>query len=201
MVVTRNQERQAKKIKFDDDGTADIPEPVNDEQNPEIISDDEQDDDSDEAPEEESTTTAKQAIIAKQRAEKAAEAELRKQEREKRRQQDIYNKQQQEEKKLKQRTELPDILPDDILEAANNQEPEPEPIPVSKHKKLQDFDVEIKQQIKREKLKQLKALNKASIKKGPVHVKVLQSTKGVPRAEKVVNARDKWLKRKALGRR
>lgn len=194
MVVTRNQ--KAKKITFDDD--YEVPAEVLE---PTVLTKDESelDDDSDEAPEEESVTQAKQQLIDREKAVKEAETEKRRVEREKRRQQDLYNKQQQEQKKTKVvESEIPDLLPTDVIEAAQQQDEEKEENkPV--HKKVEEFDLELKKQIQLEKLKKLKT--KASIKKGPVHVKVLKVNKGVPKSESKINSKDKWLKRKALNKK
>ncbi|EGV63089.1 hypothetical protein PSN45_004641 [Yamadazyma tenuis] len=209
MVATRNQSKQAKKIKFDDeDVSIDLPlGKTEDVEDPAMLSEEENssEDDSDEGPEEESTNKAKEDLLAQEKARKKAEAEAKREERQRRRQQDLYNKQQQESKKTKQQKLpsieiLPDILPDEILEAINDENVELASETIQpRHKKIEDFDVELKKQLKLEKLKKLKALNKSSIKKGPVHVKVLSSLKGVPRAEsKIINSREKWLKRKSL---
>lgn len=189
MAVTRNQ--KSKKITFGDDyeAPAEVLQPTV------AVEESELEDDSDDAPEEESVSQAKQDLINKEKAVKEAEAEKRRVEREKRRQQDLHNKQQQQHKKTKvAEPEIPDLLPTDVIEAAHQQE-EIKPI----HKKVQEFDLELKKQMNLEKLKRLKT--KAAIKKGPVHVKVLKANKGVPKAESQINSKDKWLKRKALNKK
>lgn len=182
-------------------------------------SDDGSGSDSDEAPEEESTSQAKQALLQREAQLKQKEAETKRIEREKRKQQDLYNQQQQQQKKLKQlqreqleksqQPELPDLLPEDILRSLSSGEDSKLTPSVSKHTRLDDNDdsewtTDLKKQVKLEKLKQLKASNKASIKKGPVHVKVLANNKlgkVPPKSDKILHTRDKWLKRKSLNKR
>lgn len=169
------------------------------------------DSDSDEAPEEESTSGIRNEILAMQKEDLKSQQELKKLEKERRRQQNIYNQQQQSLKKSKkQEQELPEYLPEDIFESiSDNETGESESIITSKHLKLQDFEkldeMEIRKKIKESKLKELKKSKKLSIKKGPVHVKVQLfnlERKVVPKFEnKVVNTRNKWLKRKSLGKK
>lgn len=174
-------------------------------------SDSDSDSDSDEAPEEESTSGIRNEILAKQKEDLKSQQELKKLEKERRRQQNVYNQQQQLLKKnKKQEDKLPEYLPEDIFESiSDNETGESEPIIPSKHLKLQDFEkldeMEIRKKIKESKLKELKKSKKLSIKKGPVHVKVQLfnlDKKVVPKFEnKVVNTRNKWLKRKSLGKK
>ncbi|CUM56225.1 uncharacterized protein AC631_03651 [Debaryomyces fabryi] len=223
MVVTRSRLNAKagdgatpKKIKFlDNDAEVnDIEYHTAEEEEPNQSADSDESDsgsDSDEAPEEESTTGIKNEIIAKQKEDLKKQQELKKLEKERRRQQTLYNQQQQQLKKnKKQEDELPEFLPEDIFESISDNEAEDsEPIIPSKHLKLQDFEkldeMEIRRQIKQSKLKDLKKSKKLSIKKGPVHVKVQQfnlDKKVVPKFEnKVVNTRNKWLKRKSLGKK
>lgn len=167
------------------------------------------DSDSDDAPIEESTTGINESILAKQKRELKAKQELKELEKEKRRQQNVHNQKQQLFKKGKKplQEDLPEYLPEDLIESLDDI-PEPELITPSKHLKLSDFDEydenEIRRKIKESKLKEIKKNKKLSIKRGPVHVKVLQfdSKKVVPKSEnKIVNARNKWLKRKTLGKK
>lgn len=173
-------------------------------------SDSDSDSDSDEAPEEESTSGIRNEILAKQKEDLKSQQELKKLEKERRRQQNVYNQQQQLLKKNKKQDELPEYLPEDIFESiSDNEAGESEPIKPAKHLKLQDFEkldeMEIRKKIKESKLKELKKSKKLSIKKGPVHVKVQLfnlDKKVVPKFEnKVVNTRNKWLKRKSLGKK
>lgn len=173
-------------------------------------SDSDSDSDSDEAPEEESTSGIRNEILAKQKEDLKSQQELKKLEKERRRQQNVYNQQQQLLKKNKKQDELPEYLPEDIFESiSDNEAGESEPIIPAKHLKLQDFEkldeMEIRKKIKESKLKELKKSKKLSIKKGPVHVKVQLfnlDKKVVPKFEnKVVNTRNKWLKRKSLGKK
>lgn len=169
------------------------------------------DSDSDEAPEEESTSGVRDEILAKQKLEQKLEQDLKRREKEKRRQQNIHNQQQKLAKKSKvhEEKDLPEFLPDNIFESIDDEETNEEPVITSKHLKLQDFEkldeISIRKQMKEAKLKEIKKNKKLSIKKGPVHVKVQQfnlDKKVVPKFEnKVVNTRNKWLKRKSLGKK
>lgn len=223
MVQTRHL---ARKIKFDDDGEGgdDIIETsevinVNSESDKPTEDPSDSESDSDEAPEEEATGKAKQELLRKEAKKREVEAEKKRQERERRKQQNLYNQQQQQEKKLKQlereqqqkqqQPELPDLLPEDILSSINESDmgsKDFESKSTSKHIRLDDPELtnELKKQLKIEKLKQLKAANKSSVKKGPVHVKVLSNSKlgkVPPKADKIINSRDKWLKRKSLNKK
>lgn len=165
-------------------------------------------DDSDEAPEEESISVSKRAVLEKQQKIKALEQKQRQQERNRRKELDLQNQKQQEEKrrqeKLKQERlaqmtkELPDLLPDDLLE----EEVE------SKHILEEDFErehEEMRKRMKIEKLKKLKELKNQAVKKGPVYVQVQSHDprrKRVPRAESVVvETRASWLQRESLGKK
>lgn len=221
MARTRNQLKAAKKITFDEDEDSfenndiiEVPDDGNDKQEGKNVSESDSESDSDEAPEEESTSKAKQDLLLRDAQRKEAEAEKRRIEREKRKQQDLYNKQQQEEKKLRQEQrqreekhlELPELLPEDILNAVSEPTVTQESKPVSKHIRLDDIELtkDIKKQMKLEKLKQLKASNKATVKKGPVRVQVLSNSKldrVPPKTDKIFNSRDKWLKRKSLNKK
>lgn len=176
------------------------------------------DSDSDEAPEEESTGAAKSEILEKEKQRKELEQEKKRIEREKRRQQDAYNQQQQQLKReneekarakesqqqQQQQDNLPELLPSDIIEAANNTSLSKDKNITGKHTILEDMDLTMKKQIKLERLKQLKRLNKPEVKKGPVLVKVLNThnKNKVPKSEsKIIGAKDKWLKRKSLNKK
>lgn len=163
------------------------------------------DDDSDEAPEEESTSISKKTIIQKQEEAKKLLQEEKRIQREKRKQLQEHNQQQQELKKIKLKSsipeELPDYLPEDILESYHQ---EIEEKPQNTHIRLDvEDEKELKRQAKLKKLADLKKSKNIAINKGPVYVQVQSITnkKVVPRAEtKVINSREKWLKRKSLNK-
>lgn len=215
MVVTRSgvtTKATPKKIVFLEDGenpegeflTADEDSMINDQQSEEDIEED-SDEDSDDAPEEESTSTIKKTILQKQEEAKKIKQEEKRIQREKRKQQQEHNAQQQELKKIKIKTsipdELPDYLPEDLLESYTQ---EVEEKPKNTHIRLDIADEkEARRQAKLQKLANLKKSKKFAINKGPVHVQVQSITnkKAVPKAEaKVINSREKWLKRKSLNK-
>lgn len=169
---------------------------------------DESESDSDEAPEEESLTSSKQRIINVQKEQLKIEQELKKQEKEKRRQKDLQYKKQQEDKRVKRFNDddLPELLPEDIFESLEEEEVAV-PQHASKHLTSKDFEDQeriLRQKLKEKKLEQIRKQKKLSIKKGPVHVKVqsLNSKKMVPVSEsKILNVKNKWLKRKSLNKK
>ncbi|ODQ81053.1 hypothetical protein BABINDRAFT_160471 [Babjeviella inositovora NRRL Y-12698] len=154
----------------------------------------------------------KQLEIQKQQM----QAEAKKADREKRREQNVKFTQQQEEKKTrlaekKKDSDVPDLLPEDFLESLQNggdESDNKDDAPASKHMKMEDFEEmerdEIRKQIKQQQAKALREAKKATIKKGPVRVTALSAKKIglVPVSEnRVTNARNKWMKRKSLGKR
>lgn len=216
MAVTRSHDvpKVGKKIKFleDDfagnDGRHTVEEEDVKSQSEDIESNSDSEDDLDDAPEEESTSTAKQSIIERERKQRELEQKAREADREKRREKDLQNQLQQQSKKQKKlarkedEEELPEFLPEDIFEPVESQ-------PSGKHLKAEELD-EIdqklmRQKMKEEKLKSIKNSKKLSIKKGPINVQVQSfniNKKVVPRAEaKIVDAREKWLKRKSLNKK
>ncbi|KAK6460160.1 U3 snoRNA associated-domain-containing protein [Scheffersomyces coipomensis] len=234
--VTRSQvksDRKPTKIKFSDEGNslndieyhtaeeevADVDEEEDDEDEDDIEEDSEEEDEDsdDEAPEEESTKVSEKQIEAKIKKQKEADALSKKAERERRKQLDLKYKEQQESKRQKieeskpasshiEQEELPDFLPEELLETVNNQPI----IPNGKHLRIRDFEEIdeklIRQQLMKDKLQKIKLAGKTSMVKGPVHVKVQSfgSTKNklVPKSEsKILKSRDKWLKRKSLNKK
>lgn len=204
-----------KKIKFLDDGEFPSDVEVIDLDTrestvePQAHQESELDSDSDDAPEEESISTSKQASVQKQKEQQKLEQELRKQEKEKRKQKDLqYQKQQQEKrdriKELTSATELPDLLPDDVLESDD----EDEIIVAGKHMRAEDLEkehLEMRKKMKLEKLRQLKEQRTQAVKRGPVLVKVQSfnpNKKQVPRAEQsVLDSKSSWLMRASLGKK
>lgn len=186
-----------KKIVFDDDGELEGPQESKSEiiENPKLQ---DEEDDSDEAPEEELINKSKQQILANENHLETLEKARQQAEKDKRRRQDLYNQQQQQNKRKLQKPQVheqdvPDILPDDIIQARNNAI-----TPISKPQHKQLDDPELSRQLKLAKLAHLRS--ETSIKKGPVHVVVSKSVRGVPKAEKITSSRDKWLNRKSLKR-
>ncbi|CAK7913338.1 bud site selection protein 21 [[Candida] anglica] len=221
MVVTRSS-GVPKKIKFsDEDVTKDVEYHTADENEQKASEDESEDEESesdDEAPEEESTSSAKISMLKQQKEKARLEQEQKKAEKERRRKQDNLHAEQQRIKKQNEASTpaaLPEYLPEDIFDAIEN-DSEEEELSVAqqqaKHLKLEDFEEldkkELAKQLKEEKLRRLKLQKKLIVKKGPVHVKVASSAirqvnkKLVPKAEsKIVNSRNKWLKRKSLGKK
>lgn len=203
--------RQAsKKIKYTDDGELpDGHEPAPAEAPTAESEESDSDSDSDEAPEEESISASKAKTLNQQKEQKRLEQERRKQEKQKRKEQDLVYQQQQQEKKkrldeLMASKELPDLLPDELLQAVEKTPQEPQ----GKHMRSEDLEeeyAEMRKKAKLEKLKQLKQQRTLAIKKGPVHVQVQQfgqSKKIVPRADpKVVESKNSWLNRDSLRRK
>ncbi|ABN64854.2 predicted protein [Scheffersomyces stipitis CBS 6054] len=216
MVVT-TRSRSAKvptKIKFSEaDNSLNEVEYHTAEENEEEEEESSSEDSDDDAPEEESLSTAKQDIINKQKKQKELEAQRRKEERERRRELDLKNKEQKSKKKEREQpqqeeNELPDFLPDDLIEAIEN-DGLLAAHTQSKHLKVQDFEEMdqklLRQKIKQEKLRAIKLSKKLSVNKGPVQVKVQSfnsNKKLVPKSEsRIVKSKDKWLKRKSLNRK
>ncbi|CAI5758493.1 unnamed protein product [Candida verbasci] len=218
MVLTRSQAhelRKPKKIKFDGDEDDIIEKELSvddveenekeDEEKENAEEEDEEDDDSDEAPEMESTSKSKNEIIAREREAELQQQELKRLEKEKRKSLDKRNKQQQELKR-KQKQELPEFLPDNIesiINADNVKEESEEDVvvvPKNKHFKLDDDRLSKLE----EKLRQIKQDKKKAqiIRKGPVHVAVLDKKPLVPKSEyKILKNKDKWLNRKSINRK
>ncbi|ODV60427.1 Bud21p ASCRUDRAFT_70940 [Ascoidea rubescens DSM 1968] len=124
--------------------------------------------------------------------------------------------------------EIPDFLPEELLESAaqssldiNNEiskkkkngnlgknDNSSKNSFTGKHIKLDQIDIEdlkkIKQKIKAKNLKKLKKRNQKTIKRGPVKVTVLSNTRTnnliAPSSEKIIQEKNKWLKRKVLGK-
>lgn len=168
---------------------------------------DDSDSDSDDAPEEESTSSSKKALLKNQEEVNRLKQEEKRIQREKRKQYEEHNAQQQELKKMKTNPslpeELPEFLPEDLLESYKEDE-ENQIIPQNTHIRLDEVDEkEIKRQEKLKKLADIKKMKTVAINKGPVNVQIQNFTdkKVVPKAEKkVINSREKWLKRKSLNK-
>lgn len=217
MAVTRSGRSTGTKIKFLEDGEfpsgADVLSVSTREstREPEVQEVDDESSDSDDAPEEESTSNARQATLDRQKEQDKVEQELRRQEREKRKQRDLHFKQQQEEKRERTKElvaaeELPDLLPDDILQSADDESDTT--ISMGKHLRAEDLEkehAEARKRMKLEKLKQLKAHRQSAIRKGPVHVQVQSfgsSTKRVPAAEQgIMESKNSWMQRASLNRK
>ena len=115
----------------------------------------------------------------------------------------------QQESVLKEQ-ELPEELSDDFFE---NLEKHESTIITTKPKHINFNDIaennyteELKKQIEKQKKKTLKHLRKKSLKRGPVTVSLLTSmteTKSLaPKKEtRIMNTKDKWLRRKAVHRK
>lgn len=228
MAITRTQ---AKKIKFseeDEDEVGEIPQPVLE---PVVLEEEDEGDDSssdsDEAPEEESTNKSKQAVLETEKQLREQIVQQRASEREKRRELDLRYAAQQQQRKAEQeklakeqdqqqqqqqqqdKQEIPDYLPDDLLDDITSgkiqQKQKQNSLPKGKHVRL---DVEEDKRLQLiAKLKQIKQSKSKAVEKAKgVFVKVDQNQgrigKVVPKAEKkIVGSRDKWLKRKSLNRK
>ncbi|CDK29909.1 unnamed protein product [Kuraishia capsulata CBS 1993] len=175
----------------------------------------------DEAPEEENLGTSKEAVTRQENEKRRLQEEKQRIERQKRREaQQKFEKQQLEkrtrsEAKGHKYEDLPDILPDDVLAAVSETEDKSEPFSARSHVRYDDLDKEtlkeVSKQMKVQKLRMARKATKSSEKKGPVTVKVLEKIRKisnsttvltVPKAEsRVVSSKDRWLKRKSLGKR
>ncbi|ODV95262.1 hypothetical protein PACTADRAFT_75772 [Pachysolen tannophilus NRRL Y-2460] len=183
----------------------------------------EEDSESDsDAPEEEGISGGVDTF-AKLEAEAAKlEQDQKKTVKQKRREQNLKFAQQQQEKKARiigkqgkevDITELPDILPEELLESIDNDSVSlHKTLPATQPKRI-NFQEPDKKQLKKLKLAKLKQLNKLNnsktLKKGPVTVSVLNNGNNytigarrilsVPVGEnRVVNKKNKWLQRKTL---
>lgn len=230
MAITRTQ---AKKIKFtdeDDDDVIEITQPVLE---PVVVissssaeeerEDEEESESDDEAPEEESTSKSKQAILDTEKQKREQLVKEKAAQREKRRELDSRYAAQQQQRKAEQEEkerqqhqeqqkyqEIPDYLPDDILEditsgiLQQNQE-ESNTVKKGKHIRLDlEEDKKLKLITKLKEIKQRKSMAIEKAKGVFVKVQLNQNKVGkvVPKAEKkIVGSRDKWLKRKSLNRK
>lgn len=207
----------AVKKKFDDLEEAPVPE-IREELPENDVSDSESSEESsdDEAPEEELVSAGlKNAELIEEERLKAERA-IKQLEKAKRRGVSLRAQKQLEEKKLRESErkeesddEIPDMLPEELLEAFDSQ---PEAAQLS-HKNFEEDPKEIRKQLKKLRLQQLKQLQKMknqSVKKGPVVVSVLKGNGRVVNNKKVLSVpvsehkitgkRDKWLQRKSLGK-
>ena len=212
MAVTRSKDIPVvgKKIKFlDEDLNGNDDYHTAEEVAIKSQSENDESDSDDDAPEEVSTSTAKQSIIEKERKQREIELKSREADREKRREKDLQNKLQKQSKKEKKQSrkveevDLPEFLPEDIFESLESAQSSGKHLKV---KELDEIDQKLmRQKMKEEKLKSIKNSKKLSIKKGPINVQVQSfniNKKVVPRAEaKIVDAREKWLKRKSLNKK
>lgn len=167
---------------------------------------DSEDSDSDSAPEEEFTGVAKQETIERLKREQKRQQDLRRQEREKRKQRDEQLKQQLEARRQRIRElaaaeELPELLPVEVF-VEDTMEPQGKHL---RQEELEQEEMKRKKKAKLEKLREIKALRKQALKKGPVHVQVqtFGLTKNtVPRAEaSVLDTKNCWLMRASLGKK
>ncbi|AET39114.1 Bud21p Ecym_4032 [Eremothecium cymbalariae DBVPG len=101
--------------------------------------------------------------------------------------------------------ELPDEFFDD-LESQSSQKIMKRPTKVNFNEIDDNYSEEIKREIKIQKRKTLKSLRKVSLNRGPVKVSMLPSLEAAkslaPKKEsKVLNTKEKWLRRKNLNRK
>lgn len=158
----------------------------------------------DEAPEEEAVSEA--SALAQEKELAKLEQQKRQLEKQKRKQQNDLFAQQQKEKKQKQTKPLQE-LPEELL-AQFEKTPVEKKSEKGTHQVFEDEEEEEEEEFikrtKSQKLEMLRRIRKESVKKGPVHVKVLgrrHNTLAPPMDKTVMNKRDKWLKRKSLGKR
>ncbi|SCU77544.1 LADA_0A01002g1_1 [Lachancea dasiensis] len=182
----------------------------------------------DEAPEEEGVVDAKSQIegreLERQRAAKKEQDLIK----DKRRKQNLIFAKQQDEKRTKQfqdfellmkqrelengassDEEIPEELPEGFFENLDEQASHQiatKPTHVNFNDIDENFTPEVKAELKKQKKKTLNKLRKTTLKRGPVTVNLLatmaSSRSLAPKKDPVVlNKKDKWLKRKSLGRR
>lgn len=166
----------------------------------------------DEAPEEETVATGRSAVEQK---EKELD-ELERQEKAKIKNQRRIRDQrfrEQKAKKILQKSDVPEVLPDDILEALEEPTEEGDS-KKGKHMKFDDDeddemdDEELQRQLKEAKRQLLQEMKKTDKKVGNINVKLLKAKQKVKMAPPAVTSknstvgmREKWLKRKSLGKR
>ncbi|GBL47882.1 hypothetical_protein [Candidozyma auris] len=206
-----------KKIKFSEDGElpdgmSAVIEPAVEKQSSDE-SESESESDSDEAPEEESISASKARTLKQQKEQEQLEQELKKKEKQKRKEQDLLYQQQQQEKKKKLEeilasSELPDLLPDELIESVEEERKKEKQLPQGKHLRSEELEselAEMRKKAKLEKLKQLKQQRTSAVKKGPVNVQVQtfgEKKKTVPKADpKVLESKNSWLNRESLKRK
>lgn len=223
MVRTRSQteRKKPKKTKFDDSDdllmenheetmTSDITPPSTNAQDRDTNLDSDPESD-DEAPEEESTAAAKDAVLQKARIEQEIILEAKQAQREKRRKLAERNNLQQEMKREKHQdaqkvsNQLPDFLPDDLVQEFKNQSTQISNL----HLKVRELDImeqkAARQRLMEEKLSKIKDRKSMAVQKGPIKVKVQSfgdELRKVPMADpKVIRLREKWLQRRSLNRK
>ncbi|GME74167.1 unnamed protein product [Ambrosiozyma monospora] len=177
----------------------------------------------DDAPEEESISAGKSAHLKVEQEKKAQEEESQRQLKEKRRQREAQLVEQKKQKELKIQQEkeqvqendddvdmddeIPDTLPEDLLESYHNDQQE-EQVKPKKIKFDEDgLSVEQQRNLKQAQVKkqlaEARSLTRNSANKGPVRVKVVKKTNTkllqVPKST-IRSTKTKWLKRKSVKR-
>lgn len=185
-----------KKTFSDDTPVEPIPQPKHIEQD---LSDSSSDD---EAPEEEGVGNG--SSLAREKEVTQLEQQRRQIEKQKRKERNELFAKQQQEKKQKQIEPLQE-LPEELLAQFEKTPVETSSLEKGKHQVFEDDEEdEFVKRTKSQKLEQLRKLRREAVKKGPVHVKVLgrrHDTLAPAMDKTVMNKRDKWLKRKSLGKR
>ncbi|SCU85331.1 LAME_0D00958g1_1 [Lachancea meyersii CBS 8951] len=215
--------------KFDEEAEAlkDVPAeiPEND-----VIDRSSDEESEDEAPEEEGLSSSK-SLVEKQELERQKAAEREEEVmREKRRKQNSRFTEQQHLKRQKQMQEFEALLKqrEQAEKQEDDEDAVPEELPENffdnldqqdagqittkpTHVNFNDLDdenysAEIREELQKQKKKTLRQLRKTTVKRGPVKVRLLASMSTVktlaPQKDNtVLNKKDKWLKRKALGRK
>lgn len=172
----------------------------------------------DEAPEEEDVQQSRKQVEEKQsEALKLAQQERQKV-KEQRRLQDLKfkeQKQQKQEKQVHRRVEVPDVLPDSLLEGILNedtQQQQQQSVDRKQnthinfdHDDYEDTDdisdADLNKQLRKTKLKISRQMNKSTKKIGSINVKLLKAKQSkLPPAAKsqVTSMKNKWLKRNSL---
>ncbi|GMM32751.1 Bud21 protein [Saccharomycopsis crataegensis] len=183
--------------------------------------DDEYQSSDDEAPEEEDVNAGKNNAEVQERELEKLEAEKKKNLKERRRTQDLKFKEQKQNKTQRKKLEVPDLLPQELLEnldSEEEQEKTDQQSPKNKHTTFKDDyededefsgdDQNLAQQLKKTKLKLARQMKKQHKTIGSINVKLLKSknkTKLPPAAVRgkqgTIDMRGKWLKRRSLAKK
>lgn len=183
----------------------------------EVIADLNDSESDDEAPEEEGASTTKNEIEEKLKQNEEAKKHEQQLLREKRRKQNALFKEQQSLKKRKNDFEEDkdnsgdeplEELPEEFLQRVEESESS-KSTHINFHDEIEDeeeLQTIQREMTKKKKKNQLKNLRRETIKHGPVNVTLLapssQSRSMAPKKEtKIINTKDKWLRRKALNKK
>lgn len=209
MSITESNSRH---VKFDDNEEGKMPVKMAPVAKKVDYSSDESDDE-DEAPQEEGLSSGKSSIEDEIREREEALKREKQEVKQRRRKLDARFREQQLEKeaKAKDDQELPEELPGEFFEKLDEEVHEKPVEQIPKRINFNDIDTEqylpeIKKQLEKKRTNTLKRLRATTVKRGLFNVTLLDDSQKLsamaPKREaKIMNTKDKWLKRKAVKRK